>query len=133
MSATRNAEGKEEQAGKARRLRAVVGVRDRVLHQVEAVRLEDPEKKWHGDLEHAQIIIEKGRVAEGNFDTYQMLRINGMPEVETYLALSGGDKWGGVGEPSVPTIAPAVCNAIFKITGKRIRSLPLKNHDLRKA
>ena len=73
---------------------------------------------------------EKGRVAESNFDNYQMLRINSMPEVETYLALSGGDKWGGIGEPSVPTIAPAVCNAIFKITGKRIRSLPLSNHDL---
>ena len=81
-------------------------------------------------LLYGQITIEKGRVAESNFDTYQMLRINGMPEVETYLALSGGDKWGGVGEPSVPTIAPAVCNAIFKITGKRIRSLPLSNHDL---
>jgi isoquinoline 1-oxidoreductase beta subunit len=82
-------------------------------------------------LLYGQITIEKGRVAEGNFDTYQMLRLNGMPEVETYFALSGGDKWGGIGEPSVPTIAPAVCNAIFKITGKRIRSLPLSNHDLR--
>src|SRR5499427_4320370 len=81
-------------------------------------------------LLYGQITIEKGRVAESNFDNYQMLRINGMPEVETYLALSGGDKWGGVGEPSVPTLAPAVCNAIFKITGKRIRSLPLSNHDL---
>ena len=81
-------------------------------------------------LLYGQITIEKGRVAESNFDNYQMLRINGMPEVETYLALSGGAKWGGVGEPSVPTLAPAVCNAIFKITGKRIRSLPLSNHDL---
>ena len=82
-------------------------------------------------LLYGQITIEKGRVAEGNFDTYQMLRINAMPDVETHFALSGGDKWGGIGEPSVPTIAPAVCNAIFKITGKRIRSLPLSNHDLR--
>ncbi len=81
-------------------------------------------------LFYGQITIEKGRVAEGNFDTYQMLRINAMPEVETHFALSGGDKWGGIGEPSVPTILPAVCNAIFKITGKRIRSLPLSNHDL---
>jgi isoquinoline 1-oxidoreductase beta subunit len=81
-------------------------------------------------LFYGQISIEKGRVAEGNFDTYQMLRLNAMPEVETHLALSGGDKWGGIGEPSVPTIIPAVCNAIFKITGKRIRSLPLSNHDL---
>jgi isoquinoline 1-oxidoreductase beta subunit len=81
-------------------------------------------------LFYGQISIEKGRVVEGNFDTYQMLRLNAMPEVETHLALSGGDKWGGIGEPSVPTIIPAVCNAIFKITGKRIRSLPLSNHDL---
>jgi isoquinoline 1-oxidoreductase beta subunit len=81
-------------------------------------------------LLYGQISIEKGRVAEGNFDTYQMLRLHAMPEVETHLALSGGDKWGGIGEPSVPTIIPAVCNAIFKITGKRIRSLPLSNHDL---
>jgi isoquinoline 1-oxidoreductase beta subunit len=79
---------------------------------------------------YGQITIDKGHVVEGNFDTYQMLRINAMPEVETHLALTGGDKWGGIGEPSVPTLAPAVCNAIFKITGKRIRSLPLMNHDL---
>ena len=67
---------------------------------------------------------------ESNFDNYPMLRIHEMPEVETHLALTGGTKWGGIGEPSVPPIAPAVCNAIFKITGKRIRALPLMNHDL---
>jgi isoquinoline 1-oxidoreductase beta subunit len=80
---------------------------------------------------YGQITIENGHVAEGNFDNYQMLRVNQMPEVETHLALTGGTKWGGIGEPGVPPIAPAVCNAIFKITGKRIRSLPLMNHDLR--
>jgi isoquinoline 1-oxidoreductase subunit beta len=80
---------------------------------------------------YGQITIEHGRVAEGNFDDYPMLRLDSMPEVETHLALSGGDKWGGIGEPGVPPIAPAVCNAIFKITGKRIRALPLRNHDLR--
>jgi isoquinoline 1-oxidoreductase beta subunit len=79
---------------------------------------------------YGQIRIDKGRAVEGNFDDYQMLRINQMPEVETHLALSGGDKWGGIGEPSVPPLAPAVCNAIFTITGKRVRSLPLMNHDL---
>jgi isoquinoline 1-oxidoreductase subunit beta len=79
---------------------------------------------------YGQITIKDGRVAEGNFDDYQMLRLDAMPEVETYLALTGGNKWGGVGEPGVPPIAPAVCNAIFKVTGKRIRSLPLSNHDL---
>jgi isoquinoline 1-oxidoreductase subunit beta len=79
---------------------------------------------------YGQITIEQGRVVEGNFDDYQMLRLDAMPEVETHLALTGGKKWGGVGEPGVPPIAPAVCNAIFKITGKRVRSLPLRNHDL---
>ena len=52
--------GKDEQLGKARRLQAIVGIRDRVLHQVEIIRLEDKEKKWSGDLEHALIVIEKG-------------------------------------------------------------------------
>jgi isoquinoline 1-oxidoreductase beta subunit len=70
-------------------------------------------------------------VTESNFDNYQMVRMFQMPEVETHLALTGGNKWGGIGEPSVPCVAPAVCNAIFKITGKRIRALPLMNHDLR--
>jgi isoquinoline 1-oxidoreductase subunit beta len=79
---------------------------------------------------YGQITIKNGRVAEGNFDDYQMLRLDAMPEVETHLALTGGKKWGGIGEPGVPPVAPAVCNAIFKITGKRIRSLPLSNHDL---
>jgi isoquinoline 1-oxidoreductase subunit beta len=79
---------------------------------------------------YGQISIKNGRVVEGNFDDYQMLRLDAMPEVETHLALSGGNKWGGIGEPGVPPVAPAVCNAIFKVTGKRIRSLPLSNHDL---
>jgi isoquinoline 1-oxidoreductase beta subunit len=79
---------------------------------------------------YGEITIDQGRVQQANFDTYGMLRIAEMPIVETYLALSGGDKWGGIGEPGVPPIAPAVCNAIFAATGKRIRSLPLKDHDL---
>jgi RND family efflux transporter MFP subunit len=60
-AAKTNADGKEEQVGTARRLRAVTGVRDRVLRQVEIVRLEDPDKKWHGDLESALIVVEKGQ------------------------------------------------------------------------
>jgi isoquinoline 1-oxidoreductase beta subunit len=79
---------------------------------------------------YGQITIEQGRVVEGNFDDYRMLLLDAMPEVETHLALTGGKKWGGIGEPGVPPITPAVCNAIFKITGKRIRSLPLRKHDL---
>jgi RND family efflux transporter MFP subunit len=61
VATTKNADGKEEQTGKARRLRAVIGRRDRLLNQVEIVRLEDPEKKWHGDLEHSLIVIAKGQ------------------------------------------------------------------------
>jgi isoquinoline 1-oxidoreductase beta subunit len=79
---------------------------------------------------YGEITIDAGRVEQANFDTYEMLRIAEMPVVETYLALSGGDKWGGIGEPGVPPIAPAVCNAIFAATSQRIRSLPLKHHDL---
>ena len=73
--------------------------------------------------------IDKGRVAEANFDTYEVARMVDMPKVETVLAPSGGF-WGGVGEPTIAVAAPAVLNAIFAATGKRIRTLPLKQHDL---
>jgi len=61
VAVTKNAEGKDEQVGKARRLQAVTGIRDRKLHLVEILRLGDVEKKWHGDLEHALIVIAKGQ------------------------------------------------------------------------
>ena len=77
-----------------------------------------------------QITIEKGAVVQGNFDTYQMVRLADSPKIETHLALSGGSKWGGIGEPGTPPIAPAICNAIFAATGKRIRRLPIKDTDL---
>jgi isoquinoline 1-oxidoreductase beta subunit len=78
-----------------------------------------------------EITIRDGRVVQGNFDDYRMVRMAGMPRVETVIAPSGGF-WGGVGEPPPVIVAPAVCNAIFAATGRRIRTLPLQNQDLRK-
>ena len=77
-----------------------------------------------------EITIKNGAVEQSNFDSYQMVRMADAPRIETYFALSGGSKWGGIGEPGTPPIAPAVCNAIFAATGRRIRSLPIKNEDL---
>ncbi len=79
-----------------------------------------------------EITIKDGGVVQSNFDNYEMLRMADAPKVETVLVPSGGF-WGGAGEPPVPPLAPALCNAIFAATGKRIRSLPIKNHDLTKA
>jgi isoquinoline 1-oxidoreductase beta subunit len=70
------------------------------------------------------ITIERGRVKQRNFHDYQMLRINEMPRVEVYTVPST-DKMGGVGEPGTPPVAPAVANAIFAATGKRVRKLPI--------
>ena len=80
---------------------------------------------------YGEISIRDGRVAQSNFHDYEMLRLARMPKVETIVVPSGGF-WGGIGEPPVAIVAPAICNAIFAATGRRIRSLPLKNHDLRK-
>ena len=76
--------------------------------------------------------IEGGRVEQENFDTYPSMLIGEMPKVETIVMPSGGF-WGGVGEPTIAVAAPAVLNAIFAATGKRVRQLPLKNTDLRSA
>ena len=79
---------------------------------------------------YGEITIRDGRVEQGNFDDYQMVRLANSPRIETHLALTGGSKWGGIGEPGTPPIAPAVCNAIFAATGRRIRRLPIENEEL---
>ena len=73
---------------------------------------------------YGEITIENGRVKQSNFNDYSVLRIPEMPVVEVYT-VNSTDALGGIGEPSVPPTAPAVCNAIFAATGKRIRSLPI--------
>ena len=76
-----------------------------------------------------EITIKDGRVEQSNFHDYPMLKLDRMPVVETALVPSGGF-WGGAGEPAVPPVAPALVNAIFSATGKRIRSLPLVKHGM---
>ncbi len=76
--------------------------------------------------------IRDGRVVEANFDDFALPTIADLPQVETLLVPTGGF-WGGHGEPGILPLVPAVCNAIFAATGKRIRSLPLKHHDLHRA
>jgi len=74
---------------------------------------------------YGQVRIDKGRAVESNFHDYKVVRMSEMPKVETHIVVSG-DKVGGVGEVATPPIAPAVCNALFALTGKPIRSLPIK-------
>jgi isoquinoline 1-oxidoreductase beta subunit len=80
---------------------------------------------WMGGLE-----LRDGGFVNTNFDRYPILRMPQMPEVEVHFALSGGTKWGGIGEPAGPPVPPAVANAIWFATGKRVRSTPFQGHDL---
>ena len=79
---------------------------------------------------YGEITIKDGQVVQGNFDEYEVVRLADAPKIEVYLALSGGKKWGGIGEPGTAATAPAVANAVFAATGVRARSLPLKNVKL---
>ncbi|MEZ5857043.1 MAG: molybdopterin cofactor-binding domain-containing protein [Hyphomicrobiaceae bacterium] len=81
--------------------------------------------------------VKDGHMVEDNFDSFDSMRIAQMPKVEAILSATGGDgstePWGGVGEPTICVAAPAVLNAYFAATGKRIRSLPMKKHRIRLA
>ena len=79
---------------------------------------------------YQECTVKDGRIEQSNFADYPSLKLADMPKVETIILSSGGF-WGGVGEPTIAVAAPAVLNAIFAATGKRIRDLPLKNHSLK--
>ncbi|HMA31445.1 MAG TPA: molybdopterin cofactor-binding domain-containing protein, partial [Casimicrobiaceae bacterium] len=85
-----------------------------------------------GSILNQEINVKEGRVAESNFHNFPLPRLADMPRVETVLVPTGGF-WGGHGEPAILPLMPAVCNAIAAATGKRVRSLPLKHLDLRRA
>ncbi len=78
---------------------------------------------------YGECTVKGGRMVEDNFHTYRVMRMAQMPPVETHIVPTGGF-WGGVGEPTIAVAAPAVLNAIFAATGKRIRTLPLKDQSL---
>jgi isoquinoline 1-oxidoreductase beta subunit len=81
-------------------------------------------------LLYGECTIRDGEVEQGNFDTYRSMLLAEMPAVEVLIMPSGGF-WGGIGEPTIAVAAPAVLNAIFAATGRRIREIPIKNVDLR--
>ena len=78
---------------------------------------------------YGECTVRGGRIEQKNFDTYQVMRAEEMPKVE-FVVMPDGEFWGGVGEPTIAVAAPAVLNAIFAATGKRIYNFPLKNNDL---
>jgi isoquinoline 1-oxidoreductase subunit beta len=97
---------------------------DQIAAQVEGSVAYGLSAAFYGDC-----TVLNGRMTELNFDRYQLLRLAEMPKVETVIVPSY-DFWGGVGEPTISVVTPAVLNAVFAATGKPVRSLPLKNVKL---
>ena len=81
---------------------------------------------------YGEITLKNGRVEQSNFDTYQMLRISDAPVIEVYI-VKNSEPPGGMGEAGTSAIVPAIANAIFAATGKRLRKLPIDAHELRSA
>ena len=81
---------------------------------------------------YGEITLKGGRVEQGNFDTYQLLRIDEAPVIEVHIVQSS-EPPGGMGEPGTSAIVPAVANAIFAATGKRVRKLPIDAAQLKSA
>ena len=94
---------------------------DQIAAQVEGSVAYGLSAAFYGDC-----TVANGRMTELNFDRYQILRLAEMPKVETVIVPSH-DFWGGVGEPTISVVTPAVLNAVFAATGKPVRSLPLKS------
>jgi isoquinoline 1-oxidoreductase beta subunit len=85
------------------------------------------------ELSHALyggLELNNGQFMNNNFDSYRLMHMDQMPEVEVHFALSKDGWWGGMGEPGGPPTPPAVANAIYFATGKRVRSTPINRHDL---
>ena len=78
---------------------------------------------------HGAITLKDGRAMQSNFDKYSPLRFSEMPQVEVHIVASSEPPT-GIGEPGVPPIAPAVANAVFALTGKRLRRMPFDQEDL---
>jgi isoquinoline 1-oxidoreductase beta subunit len=76
---------------------------------------------------HGKITIQDGRVQQGNFNDYPLMRIGEMPEIEVYLVDSDAPP-GGAGELATPLVAPAIANAVFSLNGRRLRRLPFSDH-----
>jgi isoquinoline 1-oxidoreductase beta subunit len=81
---------------------------------------------------YGQITLKDGRVQQSNFHDYPVLRIDQMPAVEVHIVPST-EPPSGIGEPGTPLMAAAVCNALFALTGRRVRSLPLTRHGFESA
>jgi isoquinoline 1-oxidoreductase beta subunit len=79
---------------------------------------------------HGEITAEGGAIVQGNYDSYPIVRMNEAPSAIHVRIMPSTARPGGVGEPGVPPVAPAICNAIFAATGRRVRELPIRNVEL---